>query len=52
MEAIEGKIILWNNRGHFPNMIAIYVYSSGYDISSADSRYTFLRFIPMSVNIC
>jgi len=39
-------------QGHFANTIALYVYSSGYDISSADSRYKFLRFMPMSVNIC
>jgi hypothetical protein len=39
-------------QGHFANTIVMYVYSSGCDISSADSRYTFLRFIPMSVNIC
>jgi len=39
-------------QGHFVNTIAIYVGSTGYDISNADSRYTFLRFMPMSVNIC
>jgi hypothetical protein len=52
MEQIEGNIILWNNRGIFDNTIAIYVYSFGYDIPSADSRYIFPRFMPMSVNIC